>query len=128
MKAKKITELVEALVEPKGNQVSYKNDPRKFEEAFDKWMKIAKQRVLDNYKQYRNLEPPDLIVEEGNRYWKVVRHESSSRSVFAFIDTQNGNVYKPASWRAPAKHARGNIFDDDNGAKWVTAYGPAYLK
>ena len=27
-------------------------------------------------------------------------------SVTAFIDKQTGEVYKPASWKAPAKHVR----------------------
>lgn len=38
--------------------------------------------------------------------------EFESRSVHAFIDKQNGNMYKPASWRGPAKYARYNLLDD----------------
>ena len=48
--------------------------------------------------------------------------------IWAFVDTTNGNVLKPASWRAPAKHSRGNIFDAHNGLKYVTHFGPAYLR
>lgn len=38
--------------------------------------------------------------------------EFDSRSVHAFIDKHNGNMYKPASWRGPAKYARYNLLDD----------------
>jgi hypothetical protein len=37
-------------------------------------------------------------------------------------------VLKPAGWKTPAKHARGNIFDDRNGLKHMGMYGPAYLR
>ena len=30
----------------------------------------------------------------------------SAGSVHCFIDKQTGEVYKPASWKAPAKHVR----------------------
>lgn len=48
--------------------------------------------------------------------------------IYAFIDTTNGDVLKPATFRAPAKHARGNIFDASNGLASVNHYGPAYLR
>ena len=34
------------------------------------------------------------------------RNEYREGSVTAFIDKNTGEVYKPASWRAPAKHVR----------------------
>ena len=34
------------------------------------------------------------------------RNEYRAGSVTAFIDKNTGEVYKPASWRAPAKHVR----------------------
>jgi hypothetical protein len=40
----------------------------------------------------------------------------------------NGDVLKAASWRAPAKHARGNIFDEYDGLRNMNEYGPAYLR
>ena len=38
--------------------------------------------------------------------------EFDARSIHAFIDKHNGNMYKPASWRGPAKYARYNLLDD----------------
>ena len=46
-----------------------------------------------------------LQYEEANDY---LGRKAGYRagSVHAFIDKQTGEVYKPASWRAPAKHVR----------------------
>jgi hypothetical protein len=35
----------------------------------------------------------------------------------------NGDILRPATWNAPAKHARGNLFDNFGGMK--SSYGPA---
>ena len=50
---------------------------------------------------------------EGKKYLKVVREEYDERNdrwrdttVHAFINRATGEVYKPASWKAPAKHVR----------------------
>ena len=51
----------------------------------------------------------------GKKYYKVVseefdtfqdRNEWRDGSVHAFVDKKTGEVYKPASWKAPAKHVR----------------------
>ena len=51
----------------------------------------------------------------GKKFYKVFnlqfdtfkgRNEYRAGSVTAFIDKQTGEVYKPASWKAPAKHVR----------------------
>ena len=58
---------------------------------------------------------------EGKKYFKVVREtfdEFQGRNkwrdttVHAFIDRETGEVYKPASWKAPAKHVRFNLSND----------------
>lgn len=69
-----------------------------------------------------------LAVKYGKKYIKICRVRGTDVcSVFCFVD-QQGNILKAASWNAPAKHARGNIFDADNGMKQVGPYGPAYLR
>ena len=56
---------------------------------------------------------------EGKKYLKVVREEYDERNdrwrdstVHAFVDRKTGDVYKPASWKAPAKHVRFNLGND----------------
>lgn len=71
-----------------------------------------------------------LVVSAGRRYVRIdkVSANGTSASVFAFVDKTNGDVLKPASYKAPAKGARGNIFDMHNGLAKITPYGPAYLR
>ena len=54
-------------------------------------------------------------VNTGKKYYKIVqmefdtfqnRNEYREGSVHAFVDKKTGQVYKPASWQAPAKHVR----------------------
>ena len=56
---------------------------------------------------------------EGKKYLKVVREEYDERNdrwrdttVHAFVDRATGEVYKPASWKAPAKHVRFDLSND----------------
>lgn len=69
--------------------------------------------------------------EEGLRYhriWAVSdMGDWQSRSCYAFIDKATGDVYRPATWRAPAKHVRGNI-TVRNTAEYCGPYGVAYLR
>ena len=54
-------------------------------------------------------------IREGKKYYKIVqvefdtfqnRNQYRDRSVHSFVDKNTGDVYKPASWKAPAKHVR----------------------
>lgn len=49
-----------------------------------------------------------LFLTAGNKYYKVISSnlKGEQRSVFMFVDKNNGGVYKPASWKAPAKGVR----------------------
>ena len=54
-------------------------------------------------------------VQTGKKYHKIIqqdfdtfrdRNEYRDGSVHAFINKKTGEVYKPASWKSPAKHVR----------------------
>ena len=52
-----------------------------------------------------------FVVNVGRKYLKINQVDvrdgvESGGGVHAFIDKHTGEVYKPASWRAPAKHVR----------------------
>ena len=51
----------------------------------------------------------DFIVESGRKYHKIIMDANGSRSVHAFVDKKTGEVYKPASFKAPAKIVRFNL-------------------
>ena len=54
-------------------------------------------------------------IKTGKKFYKIVqmefdtfqnRNEYREGSVHAFVDKKTGQVYKPASWQAPAKQVR----------------------
>jgi hypothetical protein len=63
------------------------------------------QRKIDELKN--GISPVDFKVETGRKYHKVVFYDGGGqRSCHAFVDTKTGEVYKSASWKAPAKGVR----------------------
>jgi hypothetical protein len=104
-----------------------------FESALQRWLEGAQAIITQNHKRLypdSQFEPDALTVERGLRYTKIVittNGGKGQRSVHAFID-RNGDVLKPASWKTPAKHARGNIYDESDGLASMSPYGPAYLR
>ena len=72
-----------------------------------------------------------LTVKPGRKFDKVM----NGSSVWGFIAKTDGvlkgvpyfvgDVFKAASWRAPAKHVRGSIFSSDTN--WFRWTGPNYL-
>jgi len=100
-----------------------------FDKAVAGYVAGAQKIINENYAtNYTILTPPTLVVIIGKRFVKISRKEEHGSSAFAFIDSTNGDILKPASWKAPAKHARGNVFDADFGLYRTTPYGPEYLK
>ena len=65
---------------------------------------------LDFKTSHPNSDPYKFSIESGRKYHKIVMEtESQSRSVHAFVDKKTGEVYKPASFKAPAKIVRFNL-------------------
>ena len=55
-----------------------------------------------------------FVIESGRKYHKIImetpnHNRPPSRGVHAFVDKKTGEVYKPASFKAPAKHVRFNL-------------------
>ena len=101
-----------------------------FDVAFDKWFKGA-TKIRDEYLKKNfpiSYEQEELTFKKGKKYIKVIQRQKGAKlgSVWAFIDTTTGDVLKPASFSAPAKGARGNIYDAKGGLGRISAYGPGY--
>ena len=72
----------------------------------------------------------DLVMEVGNKFLRLW----DGTTCWGFISRvdgdlkgapiKKGDLLKPASWKSPAKHARGNIID---GTARYSTYGPEYL-
>ena len=87
--------------------------------VYEDYMKVVFPDWLD-----KGLKYDEFTYKNNKKYVKVIR----GGSVHCFVDKTNGDVLKAAGWKAPAKHARGNIFDSNNGLGSMTEYGPAYLR
>jgi hypothetical protein len=48
----------------------------------------------------------EFYPETGRKYHKIIMDANGSRSVHAFVDKKTGEVYKPASFKSPAKGVR----------------------
>ena len=73
--------------------------------------------LMDFYRTGHTLDYK-FYIESGRKYHKIVMEtESGSRSVHAFVDKKTGEVYKPASFKAPAKHVRYNLLSIESREK-----------
>lgn len=102
-----------------------------FNEKLVAWCTACELLITRYYNNhFHSINPPRLVAVEGKRYVKIISELASgvSKSAWAFVDKTTGDILKPASWSAPAKHARGNIGDEHNGLRFIGPYGPAYLR
>ena len=91
------------------------------DQKIEKWVWQLCRSLEQNYQsKYPNRVIPDVVrvkfrMELGRKYWKIIqqdydtfrdRNEYRDGSVHAFVDKNTGEVYKPASWKSPAKIVR----------------------
>lgn len=74
---------------------------------------------LNYHETGANVEIFKIEKQPGKKYMKLVcqhynkqTHEKTHGSVWCFIDIKTGAVYKPASFKAPAKHIRYQLMND----------------
>jgi hypothetical protein len=115
-----------------------------FQERFDSFIKGCESIVAEDHKRFPNLRPQWFEIHHGSRYIKILQcndwnkeaaihngvdpDKCISRRSHVYIDKTNGDVLNGNYyWVTKPKVARGNIFDDYNGLRWMGPYGPAYL-
>ena len=71
-----------------------------------------------NHGRVGNYDAPvyKFVIETGRKYHKIImeipnENRDPSRSVHAFVDKKTGEVYKAASYKAPAKIVRFNLLN-----------------
>lgn len=105
-----------------------------FQTRFEEWVADC-QKMIDNYQEahgYTNI-PRFLHAERLKlrmRVWCKYRSDPPGNrgSAYAFVDLKTGDIFRPDGWKRPAKHARGNIFDEFKGLGSMGPFGAAYLK
>ena len=78
-----------------------------------------------------------FVITTGKKYHKITQQDWDDRldeyrggGVHAFVDKKTGEVYKPASWKSPAKHVRYDMriireranLHDPNFVDWAGGY------
>ena len=98
---------------------------------------LINKAMLKHYQAtFTHLEAPSVGVDgNGKKYLRVSnfkfvadRGKWYPESVFFFVDLTNGNLLRPATYKAPElKNPRGNVFDKDILTK-LTPYGVVYVR
>jgi hypothetical protein len=89
---------------------------------YEKALKTFVSYLEKRYDAYYKKEVPSLYkqgysdvptLKRGQAWDKVImiRKGQSGGSMHCFINTETGDIYKPASYKAPAKGVRASIFD-----------------
>lgn len=104
-----------------------------FDPAFANFLAKLQAKIDAMYAQDGGPCGVIFTAEVGQRYVRVVSNNTlngvmgGGRSSYAFVDRVNGDVLKSESWKKPAKHARGSIFDSDPVAA-CQQHSVAYLR
>jgi len=117
------------------NQSQNLNEDTPFQTAFSSFLVRWNKMVKEYYKtNFPTLIPPQLSIETGRKFIRIIRIESGHRAscmgFVALVDgevdgvaVKQGDILKCASYAKPAKHTRGSIFAPDGGMSAVTPYG-----
>ena len=85
------------------------------DQKIEKWVYEYCGSLEENYQQqYPNSRrSKEFKMQLGRKYWKISMWDVASdgvnfrtEGVHAFVDRNTGQVYKPASYKSPAKHVR----------------------
>lgn len=121
-----VLELTEKLTD--SLEQNYKNYTVRSLKGFDS--EYSKQQLKEIEDGTANLMK--FRIQEGKKYYKIIqqdfdtyqdRNEYRDGSVHAFVDKFSADVYKPASWKSPAKHVRFNLRNEVHQAN---LFNPLY--
>ena len=80
-----------------------------------KYCEMLCEALFQDIERQHNNSGYKFYIESGRKYHKIIMEcDDGARSVHAFVEKKFGAVYKPASWKAPAKHIRFTLLDDNS--------------
>ena len=104
---------------------------------FDSALNILVDNIHKDYEGWSSrieyssgAEKVDITIKPGRKFIKIIRDNSvwgfvaKSDGVHKGVPMKTGDVLKAAGWASPAKHTRGNIFD--NNQDYFSWTGPDY--
>jgi len=77
-------------------------------QAYVKEIEIAQAKEWEAYKYDMN-NVPTFGIEVGKKYARITKTSWGQKSVHCFVEMTTGDIYKAATFSAPAKGVRGNI-------------------
>ena len=109
-----------------------------FAEALEDFRATAEgvKRTYFATQGYTFAVPTVEIAKGGRKFIKLIAGENDpvtgeprpGGSVHSFVEVATGDIFKPASYKAPAKHARGNIYRGNGADSMEAAGGIRYLR
>ena len=99
---------------------------------FETWLNNLNEELKEYHtERFENLEWNDLTYTKGRKFIKIVDNQQGTERVWGFVSMidgthldqpiKKGDLLMAASWKTPARHSRGNIFD---GTEQYGRYGP----
>ena len=97
---------------------------------------LVEKRISKYWQDNRlTIEKPTVKLMDGRKFIRVwVCKSSTHQTIHSFIakddfhdqfdDVERGDIFKPATLKAPARHARGNVSSERLGEE---AFGDGYL-
>lgn len=105
--------------------------------AINEFVEFLNEASREYYtKHFPNLTPKVFWVHGGRKYISIVEAETIRErnwTIHCFVDSLTADVYKPATWRAPALNgARFNLLDPESyadlKARWDSCGGYLYKR
>ena len=122
--------------------------PCSFNEAMDKFCKKLNENCKSEVDRFNHIDSVEFKPSGGRKYIKIksfetnvfTNHETGMKTlredkngrIHCFVERTTGNIFKPATWKAPfikgKNSIRGNVFDSSTFEKTDMHGGWLYAK
>ncbi len=106
-----------------------------FNEALENFRATSEEILLAYFERNDfTFAVPGVTIGKGRKYIKLWNTEAVDggearvNRIHAFVEVSTGDIFKPASTKAPAKHKRGNIYENAGRECLTEAGHVAYLR